>query len=247
MMKLKILLISAALLLATPSGAESPEDDEKGCSLTYSEVLGEQSDIKKYEISEIAGGFEIKIAIGDKRRMLRTAPDLTTIEESYWNTENSDRVEAERKDGEIRFHGRIAGETIHSSKEIKDHPWFGSVLLLKEFVLSGEKEILFYVTKPEEEKAVLIKAIHEGIEKVTVDSNQVEAVKVKFTVPDIRGLFWKSYYWYRAEDGILVKTEETRGPPGTPKARVELLEETRCEDCGCLATYENSETSLAAK
>ncbi len=100
------------------------------------------------------------------------------------------------------------------------------MLLLRAFVLSGEPEVLFHVSKPEDEQVVLLKAIRQGVEVIDVGGAAVRAVRVKYTVPGVRGLFWSSLYWYRASDGLLVRTEETRGGPGTPTVHAELLAAT---------------------
>jgi hypothetical protein len=242
-----MLAIIAAVLLAVSAGPARGRDSEEPCSLLYTEKLGDEVSSKKYSIDRSASGYEITIAKGEIRRRIITDENLATVRESYWHTENSDRVDVERKGDRLVFHGRVDGETIHHTEEIEDEVWYGSVLLLKDFVLSDRPESLFYVTRPEDAKAVLIKAVREDVETVTVDSKSVDAVRIKYTVPDIRGLFWKSYYWYRQEDGLLVKTKETRGPPGTPKALVELEEETSCRGSDMFAAPSSRRIPVAAQ
>jgi len=205
--------------------------DAETCRIVYSETVGEKTATKEYLIQENGLGYEILLALGDVRRLIVTSQNMATIKERYWNTASPDRVDVERRGSDLVFKGSIGDKQINETKSLDDEVWFGSVLLLKDFVLSEENEQYFYVTKPEETKAVLLKAIREGVETVTVGGQPVEAVKVKFTVPDFRGLFWSSYYWYRADDGLLVKTLETRGGPGTPKARVELADDASCREC----------------
>ena len=53
----------------------------------------------------------------------------------------------------------------------------------------------------------------------------MQTVRVRFTMPDFRSMFWSSTYWFRAGDGLFVKSDETRGGPGSPKVKVELVSE----------------------
>lgn len=221
------LMAAAAALSPLPVRAE----DSGACRIVYSENFGDDTYAKEYVIRKNGNGFEIQLAVGDTRRLIETGLDQSTIRERFWTTKSADRVDVERRGDELVFSGNVGDKEIKTTKSLDDEVWFGSVLLLKDFVLSNENEHYFYVTKPEETKAVLLKAIREDVETVTVKGEPVEAVRVKFTVPDIRGMFWRSYYWYRLEDGLLVKTEETRGGPGTPKAHVELADDSGCSDC----------------
>lgn len=217
-----ILCLFLLPVLLTPASAGEADEDYR---LVYRETMGEAVSEKRYTIQFTGAGYHIEIQEGLKLRELRTSPDLATRHEVYRHAERPDRVEAKRQGDVLVFQGTLNGEDIRETKQLGDEIWFGSVLLLRNFVLGDKDEIQFYVTKPEETKAVKLKAIREGVETVDVDGKAVRAIKIKYTVPDIRGMFWKSYYWYRESDGLLIKTSETRGPPGTPKAAVELVEE----------------------
>jgi hypothetical protein len=53
----------------------------------------------------------------------------------------------------------------------RSFPWSALVrlgALLRAFVLSGEPEVLFHVSKPEDEQVVLWKAIRQGVEVIDV-------------------------------------------------------------------------------
>ena len=124
----------------------------------------------------------------------------------------------------LKLSGSLGGKRVDKEFGV-DNVWYGSVLLLRDFALSNEERREFYVTKPEEERVVKLVAVREETETVAVNGEECEAVKIKYTVPGFRGMFWKSYYWYRTSDGLLVKTEETRGGPGTPTVYAELKSE----------------------
>lgn len=197
--------------------------------LVYSEKSTAQDTTKEYLVEEMpGGGYHIRLFNQGIKREIVCDAQLNTLREVYLHSGNGDRLIMSRRGDALRLTGTLEGKAVDKSFEI-DAPWYGSVLLLRDFVLSGEEEILFWVTKPEEEKAVLLKAIREDVETVDVGGAAVEAVRVKYTVPGFKGMFWKSYYWYRTTDGLLVKTEEVRGGPGTPTVYAELLSESPVE------------------
>ena len=44
-----------------------------------------------------------------------------------------------------------------------------------------------------------------GIETIELNGREIGTVKVMVTFDDIRSMFWKAYYWYRSDDGLLVR------------------------------------------
>ena len=109
-------------------------------------------------------------------------------------------------------------------KENADNvPWFGSYIYLKQFILSKDKEAEHYLIVPENMSVMKLKAIKERIERVKYGEKDIEAYRVRTTFPDWRGMFWSSHYWHRLDDGILIRAEETRGPPGTSPTIMELI------------------------
>jgi hypothetical protein len=171
------------------------------------------------------GGWRISLHERGVNRVIVCDADLGTVREEYHDPASGDALAMERRGDALRLTGTLGGRAVDRSFPL-EAPWYGSVLLLRAFVLSGEPEVLFHVSKPEDEQVVLLKAIRQGVEVIDVGGAAVRAVRVKYTVPGVRGLFWSSLYWYRASDGLLVRTEETRGGPGTPTVHAELLAAT---------------------
>lgn len=200
--------------------------DMDALKLVYAERSDATETSKEYLVeAATGGGYHIRLFNQGVKRDIVTDAHLGTTREEYHNPATGDALTMSRHGDTLRLTGTLDGEAVDKDFEV-DAPWYGSVLLLKEFALTDEEETLFYVTKPEEEKVVLLKAVREDVETVVVNGTPTEAVRIKYTVPGFRGMFWKSYYWYRTSDGLLVKTEETRGGPGTPKVFAELMEET---------------------
>lgn len=192
--------------------------------LTYSERAGDAVSTKEYLVEPTGGGFRLTLFNRGVKRVILCDEAMDTYREEYLDTVGGDHLTVRRESEGLVLSGTLGGKQLSRTFE-ESGLWFGSVLLLRDFVLSGEDEILFLVTKPEEERVVQLKAIREAVETVRVAGQDVEAVRVKYTVPGFQGLFWKSYYWYRASDGLLVKTDEVRGMPGTPNVHTELVGE----------------------
>ncbi len=122
----------------------------------------------------------------------------------------------------------------YDANQNPDLPWYQMPLSLKEFILSGDRKRSFYalssnfderLTHGRGIQVVRLSARREAVEQIEVCGRHVDAVKVLITFEYIPALFWKAYYWYRADDGLLVRYSEPRGAPGTPKTLGELIHE----------------------
>ncbi|MBU1001607.1 MAG: hypothetical protein KKE73_03680 [Proteobacteria bacterium] len=193
--------------------------------LVYAERTGDTSSSKEYLIDKTANGYRIQLFNQGIKRVIVTDHKLNTLLEDYDNPAKGDTLTFRREGRSLRLTGTLDGKPMDKGFEV-DGLWFGSVLLLRDVVLTGQQESEFYMTKPEEERVVKLVALRQETETLTIAGAPCEAVKYKYTVPGIQGLFWKSYYWYRLSDGLLVKTEETRGLPGTQKVHSELIAES---------------------
>jgi len=74
-------------------------------------------------------------------------------------------------------------------------------------------------------QVIRLSAKKKAFESIDVGGRQVDTVRVLISFENIPALFWKAYYWYRTDDGMLVRYSEARGAPGTPKTVGELIYE----------------------
>ncbi len=123
------------------------------------------------------------------------------------------------------FAGKYKGVQVNKKVAIEDLPWYPNLYLLKGFVMSEKTSHLFIMTMLNDQSIMTLKAIREKRETVSVNGMDIDSIKIRVTIPDWRSAFWNSYYWFRASDGVLVKSKETRGPPGTPETILELIKE----------------------
>jgi hypothetical protein len=214
----------AALFSAIPADAEQAVPIKR---FVYEDRTGDDVIRKQLSVQEVPSGLYLIINEGAAvERKVKVAENNETLHEEYVSKVNDDYMTAERKGKVLMCEGSMGGKKVSEKIKMKTKvPWYGSIYLLKDFVLSGERKTTFYLGSPEDCRFIKLKAVRQGTETITVGGESVLAVKLRYTVPDIRGLFWKSYYWYRASDGVPLKTEEVRGPPGTPRSYTELISE----------------------
>lgn len=109
------------------------------------------------------------------------------------------------------------GNAINKSVKLKA-PFFSSFYVLPlDFINSDEEYIDFSIVEPLRSSVMRIRAKKEQDETLMVEGKTIETMKVRITLPGFLGAFWRSYLWYRKSDGVFVKSEETRGFPGTPR------------------------------
>jgi len=176
-----------------------------------------------YEMTKTPGGCTIVLSSNGIIQEIESDSSLHTVQERYRDAACTMTVS--RQGEYLVFTGRDHNRPVQHRIRIGNDIWYGSKLLLGGFAVSSEKSQAFYMTRPEDRKAVRLLAVKEGDETVTVCGRPTAAVKVKLTMPDARSFFWKSYFWYRKADGVLVKSEETRGMPWEGTTMVELIHE----------------------
>jgi hypothetical protein len=117
---------------------------------------------------------------------------------------------------------------------MEDLPWHQTPFSLKSFATSAKKELQFYMATLFDEKekkdamsGSMLKMVARKSkqEQITLAGGEFPCVKVTITLPGLKSLFWKITYWYRLSDGIVVRYEDVRGGPGTPKTIGTLVRE----------------------
>ncbi len=177
--------------------------------------LGNEGDLKAAELrGESSEALILYTAGGRTVSVVRERP------------EQGERIRISRTGDTLLFEGYWGGENVRESEKIEDVPWYGTFFLIGEFAASGGDETPFVITIADGQRVFTMKAIREETGEIEVPAGSFEAVRVKVTFPDIRGLFWSSRFWFRAADGVPLRSEERRGGPGTPLTVVELIAES---------------------
>ncbi len=201
-------------------------DTQQTTRLVYSETTGTLSSQNKYLVTETAVGFTVELFEKNILRKIISNHTFQTTIEHYKNIQNGDTVTVTKKQNSLLFEGTLNNKKVSEAVTIDEDVWYGSKLLLKDFVVSDKQAIQFYMTKPEKLKAVKFKATKEKLERIHLNGTSYTAVKIRLRIAYLHSIFWKSFFWYRLTDGVLLRSEEVRGLPGTPTTFVKLLEET---------------------
>jgi hypothetical protein len=131
--------------------------------------------------------------------------------------ENNRFITAEKDDNRLILTGVDKnGKKINKNVRI-NAPWFSNFYIMPQFIKSDEEKIDFCILEPLRSSVIKLRAAKELEETLIVDGKQIETVKVCITIPGLIAAVWHSNIWYRKSDGVFVKTEETRGFPGTPR------------------------------
>jgi hypothetical protein len=213
-----------AAILATAQAARA--SDAWPGQIVYKESSPGQEHFKQYDLVRDNGEVVITLREKDVVQEIRTPEGQGTSRETYRNAKTGDAVEVVREAGDVAFSGRIGGKDTRRADPCDESPWYGSTLLLRDFILSGRESQTFHLTRPEDAALVTLEATRQGRETLATVLGPMEAVKVKVTLPGMKAWMWKSQYWYRASDGILLRSEGTRGP-ASPVYVVEIVRESR--------------------
>lgn len=153
---------------------------------------------------------------------------LRTVAWRYENTATATRVEAVgTQEGLVRLTGQVEGSLVDATLRLSEAVWIQSIeRSMQRLALSGSRgdRLRFSVIQPDTLSSRTLQAQIMGDETITVDGTEVEARRIRISLPGFGVLIWRSDYWFRLSDGLFVQSDVTRGPPGTPTTIVSLLE-----------------------
>jgi hypothetical protein len=187
---------------------------------TYRETRGGRGTETEYSITTAPGGGRIAYRTeGEEGLFVMDAAGDTT----FFEMRNSrGTVSCERTSAGLVFRKDSAAvSTIRVGAE----PWMGTFLLLDRYVQRGGSRGAFLMADPSERSSAVLMAREWGEENVVVFGRTYAALKVHVSLTGLGSLFWGSDFWLRKADGVLLRSREMRGPPGTPITTTELIEE----------------------
>lgn len=174
------------------------------------------------------GGLLLQSESSAERHTILVDQRLHTVGWRYESPVQDTLVEARlTADGSVRLLGEVAGELVDEVIRLNDEPWIQSIeRSFESLALSGSRgeRLLFSVVQPDTLSARTLQAQVMGDETIEVDGVDVDVRRIRISLPGLGALFWRSDYWFRLSDGLFVKSDVTRGPPGTPATVVTLLE-----------------------
>lgn len=114
--------------------------------------------------------------------------------------------------------GKIKGEDVNKeldlgAKALHIYPKYS----LSKFALSGMPKMKLWSLRRDEMTKLPMQAIRKGVEMITVNGEEVEAIKVYYSITGkFREKHFNHNYYFRKSDGLFLKKEEQNG-------KVELL------------------------
>jgi len=152
--------------------------------------------------------------------------DLSNLQWQMTEPEDNTDFTAKREDDHIVIKGKFKGEEINRKVKIDKEPWYQSLSFsLTTLAKSDQPSHLFWVLRPDTLKPIKMKARKLNSESIKIEGKQVEVEKIKVILTGFKSMFWHGLYWYRKSDGLFVKYEGAKGPPGTPITTITLTKE----------------------
>jgi hypothetical protein len=141
-----------------------------------------------------------------------------------WRFHDSDTdIVARRSGNRIRLEGVDGDERISRELAIDGAPWFQPLsYALGRFSLSDRESVRFWAIRPDSLEVVKLLATRQDVESVATDAGSFSGRRVRISLGGLLSTFWKAHYWFRLDDGLFIRYEGVRGPPGTPGTVIEL-------------------------
>lgn len=190
----------------------------------YKETTGKTSITSKWSVISRDEGYSIIAESPNEYHHVLCTQDHATISWEFKNTGLGTELLAKRDGNRLIVNGRFKKKEINTEYKIDHLPWFEFIeVALSGFVQSEEEKIEFWIIQPNNLKLYQMVAIKQKTETLNLNGQDVEALRIKVTLPGFSSLFWSAQYWFRKSDGVYLRYEGVRGGPGTPKTRVELI------------------------
>lgn len=148
----------------------------------------------------------------------RTDEAYDTLSWCVDDPSNGTSIRAERRENSIVIQGEFRGKTVDKQVTVDSDPWFqASSFSLRGFVVSERESIRFWTLRSNTLEPYKLQAVKKGIETISVKGEPVSAVRVELRLIGWKRPFWKSDYWYRPDDGLLLRFEGTGDAVGSFK------------------------------
>ena len=133
------------------------------------------------------------------------------VEWQLKDKKNNSDIKAVREGNKITISGIFKGKEIKKEHYIDNRPWHQLFTgEIDYFLNSKEKRMEFWALRPENpESAGILVAYKDKEEKLTLNGEEIDAIKVKVTLGGLLSIFWTGDYWYRKSDGLYVKSKPT--------------------------------------
>ena len=203
---MKKILVLLSLLFLTVFAIEAKE-------YTYSQKIKGIDCTLTVNITEESGVRTI-FAVDDHFLVENTTKAKIGGGVSEWylkDPKNDSDVKAVREGNKIFVSGKFKGQDITKEHNVDDRSWYQLFSWELDYLaLSNEKRLEFWALRPENpESAGILVAYKDKEERLTLNGEEFDAIKVKVTLGGLLSIFWTGDYWYRKSDGFYVRSKPT--------------------------------------
>lgn len=165
-------------------------------------------------------GFDLTYKKETTTHLTHTDEDFATLTWVMKDTAHHTDLTAKRKENSIVITGRFKGQAIDKHISVDEAPWFQATSLsLQNFATSHQKSIKFWTLRTDNLKAYKLRASKNGYEELPFNGAPCKMVKVRLNLSGWLAPFWKSFYWFKADDGLFFRFEG----PGDPYGNVQII------------------------
>lgn len=195
----------------------------------YQEITdGRMIAITAMEWAHNAGLTLLSESSDGTRHTVLVGRSLQTLGWRYESPETDTEIEAVlTADRAVQLTGALEGEPLDATVRLTEDVWIQSIeRSLEPLAVSGDpgETIRFSVVQPDTLSSRTLQATVMSRERIEVNGEETDTRRIRISLPGLGVLLWRSDYWFRVSDGLFVKSNVTRGPPGTPATIVTLLE-----------------------
>lgn len=185
------------------------------------EESGEQIPVKwQLEKEE---GYTLNYHAANVKAVTKTDSDFATLRWYCENAPEGTDIKAERRNNAIHLTGFLKGEPLNRVVRIDGAPWYQSTTLsLRSFVLSDNTSMAFWILRPHTLKPYKLVAEKESLTHRTVLGRSVPVQKVRISPQGVLAALWSCEYWFKKDDGMLIRCATPKGPPGSPDIVIRL-------------------------
>ena len=204
-----------------------------GMTLVYEEKTKDQLTTHRFDIETTPSGYSVNLQseTGDTviKQTFAVDTHLAALNWAFENSKENTKVTASREGNKIFLKGQGKGKLIEKTFKINKLPWNQTFNIgLERFALSPERSMIFWsigTRGPGNMKITRFKVKKKGIETITINGKEVEAVYITISLTGLLSIFWTGKYWYRKSDGVFLRYKGKSGP-GTGVSIMELTSES---------------------
>ncbi len=116
-----------------------------------------------------------------------------------------------REGNMLLLNGKLDGKAFNKKIKIDGKPFYYNPKLgLVQFVKSGKHSLKFWALRNDDVTEYLMVAQNKGPEIIKINGQDVEAIKVNWTLPDFRSAFFKRVYWFRKSDNLYIRQKASK-------------------------------------